>query len=158
MSKKQTIRTLGSIERIQPTQRTPKKQTNEPKQDKPKKLTKELDLELDQESDFDIENFSDGNDDVILEKVNLKAKKPDVKKKRVISDDQKKILVDRLAYARSLRKKESENKKALEEDYLKQKEEEINERLMKKFTSLQRKKENEMMKKYMTKPMVESES
>ena len=107
---------------------------------------------------MDIENFSDGNDDVILEKVNLKAKKPDVKKKRVISDDQKKILVDRLAYARSLRKKESENKKALEEDYLKQKEDEINERLMKKFTSLQRKKENEMMKKYMAKPTVESES
>ena len=88
MSKKQTIRTLGSIERIQPTQRTPKKQTNEPKQDKPKKLNKELDLELDQDprravasgtasyddSDFDIENFLDGNDDVILEKVNLKAK------------------------------------------------------------------------------------
>ena len=93
MSKKQTIRTLGSIERIQPTQRTPKKQTNELKQDKPKKLNKELDLELDQESDFDIENFSDGNDDVILEKVNLKAKKPDVKKKRVISDDQKKYLL-----------------------------------------------------------------
>ena len=36
-----------------------------------------------------------------------------------------------MAYARSLRKKESENKKALEDDYLKQKEEEINERLMK---------------------------
>ena len=46
MSKKQTIRTLGSIERIQPTQRTPKKQTNELKQDKPKKLNKKLDLEL----------------------------------------------------------------------------------------------------------------
>ena len=139
MSKKQTIWTLGSIERIQPTQRIPKKQTNELKQDKPKKLKKELDLELDEESDFDIENFSDGtrkayapayasrtasydvNDDVILEKVNLKAKKPDVKKKRVISDDQKKILVDRLAYARSLRKKESENKKALEEDKFKTK-------------------------------------
>ena len=80
MSKKQTIRTLGSIERIQPAQRTPKKQTNEPKKDKPKKLTKKLDLELDQESDFDIENFSDGYDDVILEKVNLKSKKPDEKK------------------------------------------------------------------------------
>ena len=87
MSKKQTIRTLGSIERIKPTQRTQNKQS---KQDKPKKLNKELDLELDQENDFDIENFSDGNDNVILEKVNLKTKKPDVKKKRVISDDQKK--------------------------------------------------------------------
>ena len=63
-----------------------------------------------------------------------------------------------MAYARSLRKKESKNKKALEDDYLKQKEEEINERLMKKFTSLQRKKENEMLKKYMSKSKVESES
>ena len=88
MSKKQTIRTLGSIERIQPAQRTQSKQTNGPKQDKPKKLNKQLDLELDQESDFDIKNFSDANDDVTLEKVNLKSKKPDVKK-RVISDDQK---------------------------------------------------------------------
>ena len=63
-----------------------------------------------------------------------------------------------MAYARSLRKKESENKKALEDDYLKQKEEEINERLMKKITSLQRKKENELLKKYMSKSKVESES
>ena len=117
MSKKQTTRTLGSIERIQPAQRTQSKQSNHAKQDKPKKLNKErhkftlenlsptltpqgvnkLDLELDDEldakSDFDIENFSDGNDDVILEKVNLKSKKLDVKKKRVISDDQKKYLL-----------------------------------------------------------------
>ena len=143
MSKKQTIRTLGSIERTQPTQPTPKKQD--------KLKTKKLDLELDVESDDNIENFSDGNDDGDLEEINLKSKIPDVKakKKRVISDDQKKVLVERLAYARSLRKKESENKKSLEDDYLKQKEEEINERLMKKFTSLQRKKENEMLKKYM---------
>ena len=33
----------------------------------------------------------------------------------------------------------------LEEEYLQQKEQEINERLLKKFTSLQRKKENEMI-------------
>jgi hypothetical protein len=33
----------------------------------------------------------------------------------------KKVLTDRLAYARSLGKKESGNKKVLEEDYLKQK-------------------------------------
>ena len=125
MSKKQTIRTLGSIERTQPTQPTPKKQD--------KLKTKKLDLELDVESDDNIENFSDGNDDGDLEEINLKSKIPDVKakKKRVISDDQKKVLVERLAYARSLRKKESENKKALEDDYLKQKEEEINERLIK---------------------------
>ena len=62
-----------------------------------------------------------------------------------------------MAYARSLRKKESENKKVLENEYLKQKEEEINDRLLEKFTSLQRKKENEMMKKYMTKSKEESE-
>ena len=85
MSKKQTIRTLGSIERIQPTQT--KKNTQ-----KPKKLNKELDLELDEniESDNNIENYSDDNDDVILETKKNKSKNPDVKKKRVISDDQKK--------------------------------------------------------------------
>ena len=151
MSQKQTIRTLGSIERTQPTQPTQPTQSKPTKQGKLK--NKKLDLEYNQESDDNIENFSDGtrkananayasrtasydvNDDGELEEINLKSKTPDVKlkKKRVVSDDQKKILVERLAYARSLRKKESENKKALEEDYLKQKEEEINERLMKKF-------------------------
>ena len=87
MSKKQTIRTLGSIERTQPTQPT---QPTPKKQDKLK--TKKLDLELDVESDDNIENFSDGNDDGDLEEINLKSKIPDVKakKKRVISDDQKK--------------------------------------------------------------------
>ena len=45
--------------------------------------------------------------DVILETKKNKSKNPDVKKKRVISDDPKKILVERLAYARSLRKTES---------------------------------------------------
>ena len=84
MSKKQTIRTLGSIERTQPTQPTPKKQG--------KLNNKKLDLELDAESDDNIENFSDGIDDVILEEVNLKSKNTDAKviKKRVISHDQKK--------------------------------------------------------------------
>ena len=87
MSKKQTIRTLGSIERIQPTQT--KKNTQ-----KPKKLNKEVDLELDIESDNNIENdFDDfdGNHDVILETKKNKSKNLDVKKKRVISDDQKNI-------------------------------------------------------------------
>ena len=46
MSKKQTIRTLGSIERTQPTQPTQKKQG--------KLKTKKLDLELDVESDDNI--------------------------------------------------------------------------------------------------------
>ena len=98
MNKKQTIR-----KKAQPAQKTPKK------------LNKELDLELDIESDNNIENdFDDfdGNNDVILETKKNKSKNPDVKKKRVISDDQKKILIERLAYARSIRKKESENKKA----------------------------------------------
>ena len=65
--------------------------------------------------------------------------------------------MDRLAYARSLRKKESENKKNLENEYLQQKEDEINQRILKKFTSLQRKKDNEMMKKYLSKPKEESD-
>ena len=87
MSKKQTIRTLGSIERTQQTQPTPKKHG--------KLNNKKLDLEFDAESDDNIENFSDGNDDGDLEEINLKSKIPDVKvkKKRVISDDQKKYLL-----------------------------------------------------------------
>ena len=140
MNKKQTIRKLGSIEAKQTKQTTQKAQ---PKQ----KASKNKVLEI--ESDNDIENYSEE------EVPEVEVPKP--KKKRVVSDEQKKILVERLAYARSLRKKESENKKVLEEDYLKQKEEEINERLMKKFSSLQRKKENEMLKKYMSKPKVKKE-
>ena len=58
MSKKQTIRTLGSIERTQPTQSKPTKQG--------RVKNKKLDLEYELESDDDIENLSDGNDDVIL--------------------------------------------------------------------------------------------
>ena len=54
MSKKQTTRTSGSIERILPTQRTQSKQN---KQDKRKKLNKELDLELDHESDLIMKTF-----------------------------------------------------------------------------------------------------
>ena len=141
MNKKQTIRKLGSIEA---------KQTTQPKQTK-QKVSKNKVLEI--ESDNDIENYSE---EEVPEVESPAVPKP--KKKKVVSDEQKKILVERLAYARSLRKKESENKKVLEEDYLKQKEEEINERIMKKFTSLQRKKENEMMKKYMTREKVEVEA
>ena len=77
MSKKQTIRTLGSIERTQPTQPTLKKVG--------KVKNKKLDLDYELESDDNIENFSDVtrkananayasrtasfdvNDDVILE-------------------------------------------------------------------------------------------
>ena len=112
MNKKQTIRRLGSIENTQT------KQTKQPAQ-KPKKLNKEIELE----SDNDIENYpNDDLDDINLDdmvddkptKYNMKPKK-----KRVISDEQKKVLTDRLAYARSLRKKEADNKKVLENEYLK---------------------------------------
>ena len=79
MNKKQTIRRLGSIENTQT------KQTKQPAQ-KPKKK-KELDIE----NNDDIENYS--NDD--LEDIDLDDEKPTKynmkpKKKRVISDEQKK--------------------------------------------------------------------
>ena len=48
--------------------------------------------------------------------------------------------MDRLAYARSLRKKESENKKVLENEYLKQKDQEINDRLLKNLHLFKEKK------------------
>ena len=86
MNKKQTIRTLGSIEN---------KQTKENKV-------------IENESDDNIEVDSEPEEEYIEPVL-----KP--KKKRNISEEQKKVLVDRLAYARSLRKKESENKKVLEE-------------------------------------------
>ena len=62
------------------------------------------------------------------------------KKKRNLTEEQKEVLRERLAHARSLRRKGVDEKQLLEQEYLKQKEEEINERLLKKFTSLQRKK------------------
>jgi len=87
MNKNQTIRKLGSIE-AKPTKQT--KQTTQPTPKKPK--NKNLDLEYNQESDDNIENFSDGNDDGDLQDIDLEPKRIDVKqkKKRVISDDQKK--------------------------------------------------------------------
>ena len=117
MNKKQTIRTLGSIE---------SKQTKQTK--------KAIEL-IENESDENIEVNSEPEEEEYIEPEPVW--KP--KKKRNITEEQKKVLVDRLAYARLLRKKESENKKILEEEYLQQKESEINERLLKKFTSLQRK-------------------
>jgi hypothetical protein len=127
MNKKQTIRTLGSIENEQV------KQPKQPRQPKQTKKVKEL---IEHESDDNIEVNSEPEEEEYIEPEPVL--KP--KKKRNITEEQKKILVDRLAYARSLRKEESENKKVLEEDYLHQKESEINERLLKKFTSLQQKK------------------
>ena len=111
MNEKQTIRTLGSIE---------SKQTKQIKQPTHTKQTKiKLNKELDLESDDNIEINSDND----LDEIDLvePIDEPIKKKKRVISDEQKKVLVDRLAYARSLRKKESENKKVLEKEYLQQK-------------------------------------
>ena len=93
MNKKQTIRTLGSIENKQT------KQIKQPKQPKQTKKSKEL---LENESDDNIEMNSEPEEEYIEPFL-----KP--KKKRNISEEQKKVLVDRLAYARSLRKKESEN-------------------------------------------------
>ena len=81
MNKKQTIRKLGSIEA---------KQTKQPAQ-KTLKASKNKVLEI--ESDNDIENYSEE------EVPEVEVPKP--KKKRVVSDEQKKILVERLAYARS---------------------------------------------------------
>ena len=130
-----------------------KKQTKRTKQPKQSKKTKKSKEVLENESDDNIEMNSELEEEYIEpEEPVLKAKK-----KRNISEEQKKVLVDRLAYARSLRKKESENKKVLENEYLQQKEQEINDRLLKKFTSLQRIKENEMMKKYLSKPKEESD-
>ena len=98
MNKKQTIRTLGSIENKQPKQ---------PKQ--PKKSAKVIE----NESDDNIEVNSEPEEEEYIDQPSEPVIKP--KKKRNISEEQKKVLVDRLAYARSLRKKESENKKLLEE-------------------------------------------
>ena len=127
-----------------------------------KQTKKELDKEFElAEDDDNIELSSfDGDDEAKPLASTLGTNKESnikPKKKRIITEEQRKILVDRLAYARSMRKKEAENKKVLQEDYLKQKEEEINERLIKKITSLQRKKETEMMKKYMSKEKQEED-
>ena len=105
MNKKQTIRTLGSIENKQP------KQSKQPKQ--PKQTKKAVEL-IEHESDDNIEVNSEPEEEEYIEPEPVL--KP--KKKRNITEEQKKVLVDRLAYARSLRKKESENKKVLEEEYL----------------------------------------
>jgi hypothetical protein len=72
MNKKQTIRKLGSIE-AKPTKQT--KQTTQPTQPTPKKQeNKKLDLEYNQESDDNIEKFSDGNDDGELREIDLEPK------------------------------------------------------------------------------------
>ena len=86
MNKKQTIRKLGSIEA---------KQTTQPKQptQKTPKAPKNKQLEI--ESDNDIENYSEEE----IPEVEVPVV-PKPKKKRVVSDEQKKILVERLAYAR----------------------------------------------------------
>ena len=73
MNKKQTIRKLGSIEAKQT------KQTTQPKQTK-QKVSKNKVLEI--ESDNDIENYSEE------EVPEVEVPKP--KKKRVVSDEQKK--------------------------------------------------------------------
>ena len=91
MNKKQTIRTLGSIEN---------KQVKETKQPKQPKQTKKSNKVIENESDDNIEVDSEPEEEYIEPVL-----KP--KKKRNISEEQKKVLVDRLAYARSLRKKES---------------------------------------------------
>ena len=57
MSKKQTIRTLGSIEKTQPAKL---------KQTKPKKLYKEMDLELDLETDLELDNNIESFSEVFL--------------------------------------------------------------------------------------------
>ena len=141
MSKKQTIRTLGSIEpkqNIKPIE-VIEDDTDEDIQkpiekiSKPKKLKQSNEYLEDKVIEQPIEN-------VIIPK-----------KKRNLTEEQKEILRERLAHARSLRRKGVDEKNLLEQEYLKQKEEEINERLLKKFTSLQRKKESEMMKQYLTK-------
>ena len=83
MNKKQTIRTLGTIESKQtkqckqPTQPKQTKQPTQPTQTK-KKLNKDLDLE----NDDNIERYSDDNDDDKLEEINLEISKPDVKQKK----------------------------------------------------------------------------
>ena len=99
MNKKQTIRTLGSIEN---------KQTKQPKQPKQLKQSKKVKELLENDSDDNIEVNSEPEEEYIEPEVE-QVLKP--KKKRNITEEQKKVLVDRLAYARSLRKKESENKK-----------------------------------------------
>ena len=140
MNKKQATRKLGSIETKQVKQ---PKQPAQPKQPiQPKQLKQEIPIESEHDDNIEASSFSEVEPEV----------EPEVKprKKRVITEEQKKILVERLAYARSMRKQSSENKKVLQQDYLKQKEEELNERLIKKITSLQRKKETEMMNKYLT--------
>jgi hypothetical protein len=122
MSKKQPTRTLGSIE------------TNQIKE------PKEALLEEDDDDNIELTD--------LIDKIEEKPKPP--KKKRVITEEHKKVILESLARARSVRKQASENKKILQEDFLKQKEGEINETLIKKLASLKRKKETEMMKKFLS--------
>lgn len=144
MNKKQPTRTLGTIETKQSTQ--PKQATQATqaiplavggdREHRPltkKELNKDLQIES-EEDDDNIEASSMIEHNSAYSRGVKGAEPPEVKprKKRVISEEQKQILVERLAYARSMRKKESENKKVLQQDFLKKKEEEINERLVKK--------------------------
>ena len=80
MNKKQATRTLGTIETKQV------KQSPEPKQ--PKQTKKELNKDLEIESEDDDDN---------IELNSFNDVEPDVKprKKRVITEEQKKILVER---------------------------------------------------------------
>ena len=138
MSKKQTIRTLGSKQNIKPIEILEEESDN----DIQKPTEKVLKPKLLKESKKYLEE----------EVITLPIETPIIsKKKRNLTEEQKEVLRERLAHARSLRRKGVDEKQLLEQEYLKQKEEEINERLLKKFTSLQRKKESEMMKQYLTK-------
>jgi hypothetical protein len=138
MSKKQTIRTLGTKQNIKPIEILEEESDN----DIQKPTEKVLKPKLLKESKKYLEE----------EIIETPIETPIIsKKKRNLTEEQKEVLRERLAHARSLRRKGVDEKQLLEQEYLKQKEEEINDRLLKKFTSLQRKKESEMMKQYLTK-------
>ena len=138
MSKKQTIRTLGSKQNIKPIELL-EEDTDDDIQKPTEKVLKPK----------KVKQSNEYLEEEIIEK---SIETPIItKKKRNLTEEQKEVLRERLAHARSLRRKGVDEKQLLEQEYLKQKEEEINERLLKKFTSLQRKKESEMMKQYLTK-------
>ena len=85
MNKKQATRTLGSIKTKQV------KQPKQPQQTK-KELNKDLEIESDDDDNIELSSFNEVEPEV----------KP--RKKRIITEEQKKVLVERLAYARSMRK------------------------------------------------------
>ena len=110
MSKKQTIRTLGSKQNIKPIEILEEESDN----DIQKPTEKVLKPKLLKES----KKYLEEEEEVIIPPIETPII---TKKKRNLTEEQKEVLRERLAHARSLRRKGVDEKQLLEQEYLKQK-------------------------------------